>query len=98
MVDQNVHISGRTQEFVASLVEAGVHKDADAVVKDALDRYEHEYATKLDALREAAREGFADFETGDYVTVASAEDHKALWDEIHSEVDARRAARQAKAS
>lgn len=98
MADQNAKISGHTQEFVASLVEAGVHKDADAVVKDALDRYEQEYATKLETLREAAREGFADFETGDYVTVSSAEDHKALWGEIHSEVDARRAARLARAS
>lgn len=30
MADQNVKISGHTQEFEASLIEAGVHKDADA--------------------------------------------------------------------
>ena len=96
-VDLNAH----QQELVEKLVAEGVYKDASDAIADGLRRIEAERAedaSDMEALREAAREGFADFETGDVVTVTSEDDHQAVWADIHQKVAARRAARQAKAS
>jgi putative addiction module CopG family antidote len=96
MADQNVQISGHTQEFVASLVEAGFHKDADAVVKDALDRYEQEYVAKLERLRSAVQAGFDDADAGNSIGLATQADQDAYWADLDRRVSENVAARAAK--
>ena len=97
MTDQQVRITGHAQEFVASLVEAGIHKDADSVVQDALDRYEHGYSAKLESLRSAVQAGFDDVDAGNSILLRTQEDRRAFWARIDGEVSGGIAARPAKA-
>lgn len=97
----HVDLDADQQELVERLVAEGIYKNASDAIADGLRLIEAEHAEEaadLEALREAAREGFADFETGNFLTVASEDDHQAVWAEIHQQVAARRAARQATAS
>lgn len=97
MTDQQVRITGHAQEFVASLVEAGIHRDADSVVQDALDRYEHDYSVKLESLRSAVLSGFDEVDAGNSTLLRTREDRRAFWARIDGEVAGGGAARAAKA-
>lgn len=96
-----VVLDAHQQALVERLVAEGVYKSAADAIADGLRRIEAERAAEAaerEELRDAAREGFADFGEGDFVTVASEDDHQAVWVEIHRQVSERRANRQTKAS
>jgi antitoxin ParD1/3/4 len=73
MPTRNVVLSEHQQQLVESLVQSGRYQNASEVLREGLrlieerDRREN---AKLKALRQAARQGWADVSAGRYVDVA----------------------------
>lgn len=73
MPTRNVVLSEHQQQFVESLVQSGRYQNASEVLREGLrlieerDRLEH---AKLKALKQAARQGWADVSAGRYADVA----------------------------
>jgi antitoxin ParD1/3/4 len=106
MSGRNFSLTDRLSSFVDRQVETGRHQNASEVVREALRRYEDDVACEeahLDEIRAAAAEGIAAIERGDYVTVASRQDARALRGRIraragqHLEAEEREARREMKA-
>ena len=95
MPTRNVVLSEHQHELVDSLVQSGRYQNASEVLRDGLrlieDRERIEEA-KLKALKQAARQGWADVSAGRYIDVA----HDQLEDFVGQL--GRRAAGQAKAA
>lgn len=95
MPTRNVVLSEHQHELVDSLVQSGRYQNASEVLRDGLrlieDRERIE-AAKLKALKQAARQGWADVSAGRYIDVAN--------DQLEDFVGqlGRRAAGQAKAA
>ena len=95
MPTRNVVLSEHQHELVDSLVQSGRYQNASEVLRDGLrlieDRERIEEA-KLKALKQAARQGWADVSAGRYIDVAN--------DQLEDFVGqlGRRAAGQAKAA
>ncbi|MBK7614336.1 MAG: type II toxin-antitoxin system ParD family antitoxin [Burkholderiales bacterium] len=95
MPTRNVVLSEHQHELVDSLVQSGRYQNASEVLRDGLrlieDRERIEEA-KLKALKQAARQGWADLSAGRYIDVAD--------DQLEDFVGqlGRRAAGQAKAA
>ena len=95
MPTRNVVLSEHQHELVDSLVQSGRYQNASEVLRDGLrlieDRERIE-AAKLKALKQAARQGWADVSAGRYIDVAD--------DQLEDFVGqlGRRAAGQAKAA
>lgn len=95
MPTRNVVLSEHQHELVDSLVQSGRYQNASEVLRDGLrlieDRERIEEA-KLKALKQAARQGWADVSAGRYIDVAD--------DQLEDFVGqlGRRAAGQAKAT
>ncbi len=95
MPTRNVVLSEHQHELVDSLVQSGRYQNASEVLRDGLrlieDRERIEEA-KLKALKQAARQGWADVSAGRYIDVAD--------DQLEDFVGqlGRRAAGQAKAA
>lgn len=91
MPTRNVVLTERQYEFVEALVRSGRYQNASEVLREGLrlieDR-EREEAVKLQALRAAADQGWADIATGRYTDVA---DDKL--DDFIGQLGARAAAR-----
>jgi antitoxin ParD1/3/4 len=62
-----------------------------------LEQREQEDKAKIDWLRAAAKEGFADIERGDYVTLRSGQEIDDLIDQLGVEASAELAAEQSRA-
>jgi antitoxin ParD1/3/4 len=73
MPTRNVVLSEHQQRLVEALVQSGRYQNASEVLRDGLrlleERERHEDA-KLKALKQAARQGWADVSSGRYADVA----------------------------
>lgn len=73
MPTRNVVLSEHQQQLVEDLVQSGRYQNASEVLRDGLrlveERERHEDA-KLKALKQAARQGWADVSAGRYADVA----------------------------
>ena len=73
MPTRNVVLSEHQQQLVEALVQSGRYQNASEVLRDGLrlveERERHEDA-KLKALKQAARQGWADVSAGRYADVA----------------------------
>ena len=95
MPTRNVVLSEHQQELVETLVQSGRYQNASEVLREGLrliEERERIEEAKLKALRQAARQGWADVSAGRYTDVAD--------DQIADFVGqlGRRAARQAKSA
>src|SRR2546422_648648 len=87
MSGRNFSLTERLSFFVNSQVKTGRHQNASEVVREALRRYEDDIACEeahLDEIRAAAATGIAAIERGDYVTIATPRDARALRDRINA--------------
>ena len=73
MPTRNVVLSEHQQQLIEDLVQSGRYQNASEVLRDGLrlveKRERHEDA-KLEALKQAARQGWADVSAGRYADVA----------------------------
>ena len=73
MPTRNVVLSERQQQLVESLVQSGRYQNASEVLREGLrliDERERLEGAKLKALKQAARQGWADVSAGRYADVA----------------------------
>jgi antitoxin ParD1/3/4 len=73
MPTRNVVLSDQQQQLVENLVRSGRYQNASEVLRDGLrliEQRERIEAAKLDALKRAARQGWADVAAGRYTDVA----------------------------
>jgi antitoxin ParD1/3/4 len=76
MPTRNVVLSDHQQELVESLVQSGRYQNASEVLREGLrliEERERRETAKLKALRQAARQGWADVAAGRYADVADDE-------------------------
>jgi antitoxin ParD1/3/4 len=69
MPTRNVVLTAHHEDLIETLVTSGRYQNASEVLREGLrlvEQREAEEAAKLEALREAARIGFADIEQGRY--------------------------------
>ena len=67
MPTRNVVLTDRQSEFIAELVDSGRYQNASEVLREGIrlvERQEMENEARLKLLREAARTGIADIESG----------------------------------
>jgi antitoxin ParD1/3/4 len=70
MPTRNISLTERLDAFVERSVASGDYQNASEMVRDALrllEERKQEHARRLERLREAATEGFAAIDRGDYV-------------------------------
>ncbi|RJF89509.1 type II toxin-antitoxin system ParD family antitoxin [Oleomonas cavernae] len=73
MPTRNVVLTEHHEEVIDRLVKSGRYQNASEVLREGLrmiEQREAREAAKLEALREAARIGFADLKEGRFVTVS----------------------------
>ena len=73
MPTRNVVLSESQQQLVETLVQSGRYQNASEVLRDGLrliDERERLESAKLKALKQAARQGWADVSAGRYADVA----------------------------
>ena len=73
MPTRNVVLSDRQQRLVETLVQSGRYQNASEVLREGLrlvDERERLEGAKLKALKQAARQGWADVSAGRYADVA----------------------------
>lgn len=73
MPTRNVVLSEHQQQLVEDLVKSGRYQNASEVLRDGLrlvEQRERHEAAKLEALKQAARRGWADVSAGQYADVA----------------------------
>jgi antitoxin ParD1/3/4 len=73
MPTRNVVLTEHDADVIDRLVKSGRYQNANEVLGEGLrlvERHEAEEATKLHALQEAARLGFADLEEGRFTDIA----------------------------
>ena len=73
MPTRNVVLSERQQQMVETLVQSGRYQNASEVLREGLrliEERERLEGTKLKALKQAARQGWADVSAGRYADVA----------------------------
>ena len=73
MPTRNVVLSERQQQLVETLVQSGRYQNASEVLREGLrliDERERLESAKLQALKQAARQGWADVSAGRYADVA----------------------------
>lgn len=76
MPTRNVVLTDHQEEVIDRLVKSGRYQNASEVMRDGLrliERREARESAKLEALREAARVGFADLDEGRFDNVPGAE-------------------------
>jgi antitoxin ParD1/3/4 len=78
MPTRNIHLTDHFDEFVEKQLSSGRYSNASEIVRDALrllEEQEAERKAKLQALRHAAKEGFAEIDAGHGIVL---KDKKAL--------------------
>ena len=76
MPTRNVVLTDHQAALIERLVQSGRYQNASEVLRDGLrviERQESEHAARLEALREAARIGVADIETGRFAAFTDVE-------------------------
>jgi len=85
---RNISLTEHLNRFIDSQVETGRHQNASEVVREALRRYERELAeddARVEALRAIAAEGRKAIAAGDYTSLRSADDIRALIADLSDE-------------
>jgi len=75
MSTRNVVLTERQETLIEALVQSGRYQNASEVLREGLrlvENREVEEATKLEALREAAKLGLAAFDRGEFTQFANA--------------------------
>lgn len=88
MARLNIEIPDHFDRFIQDRVASGQFSDASEVITEGLRMFEENEAdeeAKIEWLRAAAEEGFADIERGDYVTLSSPEEIDAYCAEVLAE-------------
>jgi antitoxin ParD1/3/4 len=89
MPTRNVVLTKRQEELIEILIESGRYQNASEVLRDGLrlvEQREAEDATKLKALREAARVGVAALDRGEFKEFESIEDLQAYLNDLSEKV------------
>jgi len=92
MPTRNVVLTKRQEKFIEDLVESGRYQNASEVLRDGLrlvEQRQADEASKLKALREAARIGVAALDRGDFKEFKSIEDLQAYLNELTEKVVSR---------
>lgn len=87
MAAQNFELSERHQAFIREAVANGTYENESAVVNAAMTLLEEQmgaYPERLEALQALVREGFDQFERGEYITLATDADVDAFMDGIEA--------------
>ena len=91
MPTRNLDLSEHFDSFIEAGVTSGRFSNASEVVREGLElleQREREEAAKLEWLRAAAKEGFDEFDRGDYIELSSAAEIADFLKEIRMEVAA----------
>jgi antitoxin ParD1/3/4 len=94
MPTMNVVLTKRQEELIETLVESGRYQNASEVLRDGLrlvEQREAEDASKLKALRVAARVGVNALNRGEFKEFESIEDLQAYLNELSDRVISRTA-------
>jgi antitoxin ParD1/3/4 len=94
MPTRNVVLTKRQEELIETLVESGRYQNASEVLRDGLrlvEQREAEDASKLKALRVAARVGVNALNRGEFKEFESIEDLQAYLNELSDRVISRTA-------
>jgi antitoxin ParD1/3/4 len=89
MPTRNVVLTKRQADLIEALVECGRYQNASEVLRDGLrlvEQREAEDASKLKALREAARVGAEALERGEFEEFESIEDLQAYLNDLAEKV------------
>ena len=89
MPTKNVVLTERQADLIESLVDSGRYQDASEVLRDGLrlvEQREAEDASKLKALRSAARVGIAALERGEFKEFENAEELRAYLNDISEKI------------
>jgi antitoxin ParD1/3/4 len=89
MPTRNVVLTKRQADLIEALVESGRYQNASEVLRDGLrlvEQREAEDASKLKALREAARVGVEALEHGEFEEFESIEDLQAYLNDLAEKV------------
>jgi len=92
MPTRNVVLTKRQEKLIETLVESGRYQNASEVLRDGLrlvEQREAEDATKLEALREAARVGVAALNRGEFKEFENMEDLQAYVNDLYEKVISR---------
>lgn len=87
MASQNIELSERHQAFIRDAVANGAYENESAVVSAAMDLLEEQmtaYPARLETLQALVREGFDQFERGEYITLATDADVDVFMDSIEA--------------
>jgi antitoxin ParD1/3/4 len=94
MPTRNVVLTKRQEKLIEALVESGRYQNASEVLRDGLrlvEQRQAEEASKLKALREAARLGVAPLDRGEFKQFKNSEDLQAYLNELSEKVISRAA-------
>ena len=100
MPTRNVNLTEHLDSFIEVGINSGRFSNASEVVREGLrllEQREQEDKAKIEWLRAAAKEGFADIERGDYVTLRSGQEIDDFIDQLGVEASAELAAEQSRA-
>jgi antitoxin ParD1/3/4 len=92
MPTRNVVLTKRQEKLIETLVDSGRYQNASEVLRDGLrlvEQRQAEEATKLKALREAARIGIAALDRGEFKEFADIEDLQTYLNELSEKVISR---------
>jgi len=92
MPTRNVVLTKRQEKLIEALVESGRYQNASEVLRDGLrlvEQRQAEEASRLKALREAARIGVAALDRGDFKEFENSEDLQAYLNELTEKVISR---------
>jgi antitoxin ParD1/3/4 len=92
MPTRNVVLTKRQEEFLERLVESGRYQNASEVLREGLrlvEQHAAEDATKLKALRAAARAGVDALDRGQFKECESIDDLHAYLDDLAAKVIAK---------
>ena len=92
MPTRNVVLTKRQEKFIEALVESGRYQNASEVLRDGLrlvEQRQAEEASRLKALREAARIGVAALDRGDFKEFENSEDLQTYLNELTEKVISR---------
>ncbi|MDC7789932.1 type II toxin-antitoxin system ParD family antitoxin [Rhodoplanes sp. TEM] len=94
MPTRNVVLTKHQEDLIQALVESGRYQNASEVLREGLrlvEQREAEAATKLDALRDAARVGVAALDRGEFREFERVEDLQAYLNDLSEKVISRTA-------
>lgn len=92
MPTRNVVLTKRQEELIETLVESGRYQNASEVLREGLrlvEQREGENATKLKALRQAARVGVRALDRGEFKQFDSIEDLQSYLNNLSEKVISR---------